>query len=143
MMQESNPVEKIVAMHGATLYDIEIANEFDEQIYRVYITAKEGVTLDMCADISGDLSVYYDVHPPLSGKYRLEVSSPGLERKLSKKSHFQHAIGEKVKVKILGEGKSKGVLVEADEKGIAIETKEGIERYEYGQLGTVKTYFEF
>ncbi len=136
-------IEKIVNSHGAKLYDSEIVQENGETIYRVYILKDGGVNLDLCADISRDVSPLLDITPPVSGEYRFEVSSPGIERKLTKKEHFKNSIGEKVKAKILGEKKLKGKLVSADDEAIEIETKDGIEKFNYNQLGTVKTYFEW
>jgi ribosome maturation factor RimP len=143
MSKLEEQIAKIVEANGASLYGIETLTEFDETIYRVLITKTGGITLDQCADISSELSPFLDVHPPVSGQYRLEVSSPGIERKLSKPSHFQNAIGEKVKVKILGGDKLKGELKSADEEGIVVTTKHGDEAFTYDQLGTVKTYFEW
>lgn len=142
-MNLETQIAKIVEANGAALYDIETANEFDETIYRILITKTGGVNLDLCATISNELSPFLDVHPPMNGHYRLEVSSPGIERKLSKPVHFQNAIGEKVKVKLLGGDKLKGVLKAADEKGITVETKQGEESYTYSDLGTVKTYYDW
>ncbi len=142
-MSLEEKIAKIVEANGAKLYDTEVATEFDDTIYRVYITAPEGVSLDQCAEISNELSPFLDVHPPVQGTYRLEVSSPGIERKLTKRKHFEQSVGDKVKAKILGGEKIKGVLKSADEKGIVVETKEGEKPYTYDQLGTVKTYFEF
>ncbi len=136
-------IEKIVKSHGAKLYDSEIVQENGETIYRISIVKDGGVDIDLCTDISRDISPLLDITPPVSGEYRFEVSSPGIERKLTKKEHFQNSIGEKVKVKILGGKKSKGKLVEATDEGISIETKEGLESYNYNELGTVKTYFEW
>lgn len=143
MTETEQQIAKIVEANGASLYGTETVSEFDETIYRVLITKNGGVTLDMCADISSELSPFMDVHPPVSGQYRLEVSSPGIERKLTQPSHFKNAIGEKVKIKILGGEKLKGELKLADEEGIVVTTKQGDESYTYGQLGTVKTYFEW
>jgi len=136
-------IEKIINSYGAKLYDSEIVNENGETIYRVYITKEGGVDIDLCADISRDVSPLLDINPPVSGEYRFEVSSPGIERKLTKPAHFKNSIGDKVKVKILGGGKTKGKLLSANDEGIEIETKEGIENYKYNELGTVKTYFEW
>ena len=57
--------------------------------------------------------------------------------------HFQNAIGEKVKLKISGGDKVKGILKSADNDGIVVETKQGDESFEYGVLGTAKTYFDW
>ena len=142
-MNLETQIAKIVEANGAALYDIEIVTEFDETIFRVLVTKIGGVDLDLCADISYALSPFLDVHPPMSGKYRLEVSSPGIERKLSKRVHFENAIGEKVKLKIAGGMKLKGVLKSADSDGIVVETKQGDESYRYDELNTCKTYFDW
>jgi ribosome maturation factor RimP len=136
-------ISKIIEANGAVLYDIETVSEFDETIYRVSITKQGGVSIELCEQISRDLSPFLDVHPPLSGEYRLEVSSPGIERKLTKPSHFEQAIGEKIKVKVKGGDKLKGELIAADGSSFVVQTKHADEHYSYNEVGTVKTYFEF
>ncbi len=142
-MNLEEQIAKIVEANGVSLYDIETATEFDETIFRIYITKEGGISLDQCAEISNELSPFLDVNPPMHGQYRLEVSSPGIERKLTKPKHFKQSIGDKVKVKVAGSQKLKGVLKSADDEGVIIETKEGEKAYKYSELGTVKTYFEF
>ncbi|PHS34180.1 MAG: ribosome maturation factor RimP [Sulfurovum sp.] len=142
-MNLETQISKIIEANGAALYDTEIVTEFDETIFRVLVTKVGGVNLDLCATISYELSPFLDVHPPMSQHYRLEVSSPGIERKLDKPVHFKNAIGEKVKLK-LGEGeKLKGVLKSADDTAIVIETKEGEKSFKYSELNTSKTYFDW
>ncbi len=136
-------IESIVNSYGAKLYDTEIVKENDDTIFRVYIVKDGGVDIDLCVDISRDISPLLDIEAPVSGEYRFEVSSPGIERKLTKPKHFKNSIGEKVKVKVLGEGKLKGTLKSANDEGIEVETKEGVKNFSYNQLGTVKTYFEW
>jgi len=136
-------IAKIIEANGAALYDTEVVTEFDETIFRVLVTKVGGVNLDLCATISHELSPFLDVHPPMSEQYRLEISSPGIERKLSKPVHFQNAIGEKVKLKLGGGEKLKGLLKSADKDGIVVETKQGDESYAYGELNTSKTYFDW
>ena len=142
-MNLETQISKIIEANGAALYDTEVVTEFDETIYRVLITKTGGVDLDLCATISYELSPFLDVHPPMHGQYRLEVSSPGIERKLSKPVHFKNAIDEKVKLKIVGGDKLKGTLISADNDGIVVETKQGEEAYSYADLNTCKTYFEW
>ena len=142
-MNLETQIAKIVEANGADLYDIEIVTEFDETIFRVLVTRAGGVDLDLCADISHELSPFLDVHPPMSQRYRLEVSSPGIERKLTKSVHFKNAIGEKVKLKITGGEKLKGTIKSADNEGIVVETTQGEERFAYGDIRTAKTYFDW
>jgi ribosome maturation factor RimP len=142
-MNLESEIAKIVELHGARLYDIETAREGDETIYRVSITREEGVDLDLCADISNALSPFLDVHPPMRSAYRLEVSSPGIERKLKKPEHFQGAIGESVRLKVPGQDRLKGVLRSADSQGIVVETKHGEEEYGYDEIKAAKTLFDW
>jgi len=143
MMNLETQIAKIVEANGAALYDTEIVTEFDETIFRVLVTKAGGVKLDLCATISHELSPFLDVHPPMSQQYRLEISSPGIERKLIKKVHFENAVGEKVKLKVVGGEKIKGLLKSADNDGIVVETKQGEESYSYAELNTCKTYFDW
>ena len=142
-MNLETQIAKIIEANGAALYDTEIVTEFEETIFRILVTKVGGVSLDLCATISHELSPFLDVHPPMSQAYRLEVSSPGIERKLSKPVHFKNAIGEKVKVKLGAGDKLKGLLKSADNHGIVVETKAGEESYPYGELNTCKTYFDW
>jgi len=71
-------IEKIVESHGAFFYGTESLKDDGETIYRVYITAKGGVNLDMCSDIAKELSPFFDVHPPLSDGIILRLALLGL-----------------------------------------------------------------
>jgi len=142
-MNLETQIAKIIEANGAALYDTEIVTEFEETIYRVLVTKVGGVSLDLCATISHELSPFLDVHPPMSQAYRLEISSPGIERKLSKPVHFKNAIGEKVKLKLASGDKVKGTLTAADNDGIMVETKQGEEGFVYSDLNTCKTYFDW
>lgn len=142
-MNLDSEIAKIVKANSAELYDSEVVNEGDETIFRISITKEEGVNLDLCADISHALSPFLDVHPPMSSPYRLEVSSPGIERRLRKPEHFQSAIGESVKLGVPGQDRLKGILKSADEKGVTVETKHGDESYPYRDIKTAKTYFDW
>ena len=135
-------LDKLVRECGVELYDSEIANENGRGIFRVYITKDGGVSLDDCEKVSRLLSPIFDVTPPVSGDYNLEVSSPGLERKLSKLSHFKSSIGELVKVQTEAE-KFAGRLVKADEESVAVENEEGIFEINISEIKKAKTYLEW
>ena len=142
-MNLDTQIAKIIQANGAALYDTEVVTEFDDTIFRVLVTKVGGVKLDLCAVISHELSPFLDVHPPMNGQYRLEVSSPGIERKLIKPTHFINAVGEKIKVKLGAGDKLKGTLKSADDNGIVIETKQGDESFSYSELNASKTYFDW
>lgn len=136
-------ISKTVRSFGAELYDIELTSDFGDKILRIMITKEGGVNLDLCADISRDLSLYLDVNPPMVEAYRLEVSSPGIERKLTKPIHYEHAIGEKAKIKIIGEGQVIGVIKSADNNSVCLEI-DGVERkIDYIEINKARTFFEW
>ena len=142
-MNLNEQIAKIVKANGASFYGTETAQEDSNTIFRVYITKEGGVKLDLCADISHELSVFFDVNPPLHGAYLLEVSSPGIERKLENSIHFISAVGERVKFKINGGDKEKGIITSADETSFTISKKGDNIRFEYCNISKAKTYFEW
>ena len=83
-------------------------------LLRVYIDSEEGVSLDDCARVSDRLSGILDVEDPIQGAYRLEVSSPGLDRPLFFARHYDRFRGERIRVKmavpVAGRRNFKGTL---------------------------------
>ena len=142
-MSLNEQIEKIVKANGADFYGTETAQEDSNTIFRVYITKEGGVKLDLCADISHELSVFFDVNPPMHGAYFLEVSSPGIERKLEEPRHFISAVGERIKFKINGGDKEKGEMTSADKTGFTIVKKGEDVRFDYCNISKAKTYFEW
>lgn len=135
-------LKELITQCGVELYDVEIANENNKTIYRVYITKQNGVSLDDCERVSRLLSPIFDVTPPVEGEYILEVSSPGLERKLSEAKHFKASLGELVKIQT-NELKILGRLVGADDEKISIQNDDGIFEIKISEIKKAKTYLEF
>ncbi|OQR40484.1 ribosome maturation factor RimP [Aliarcobacter cryaerophilus] len=142
-MNLEESIKLAVESLGASLYDITTVREHDRNIFRVLVTAEGGVTLDKCAEISRMISPILDVDEPMSGEYILEVSSPGIERKLKKKEHFISSIGEKVRVKDFATDIYKGELIFADEEKIVLKTEFGEEEITYDNILSASTYFEW
>ncbi|MDR2100347.1 MAG: ribosome maturation factor RimP [Campylobacteraceae bacterium] len=132
-------IEKIIYERNAKLYDFESVMENGHKIFRVYITCDGGVTLEKCEEISKIISPVFDLNPPVSGKYFLEVSSPGIERALKSPKHFKASIGEKVKIKLHSGESLQGVITGADDEGVEIDG----EFVKYSDIGKAKTYFEW
>jgi len=91
----------IVEREGVQLYDLELVTEGGRRILRVYISKPKDtgpVSVDDCYRVSQALSLQLDVEDPIPFTYDLQVSSPGLERKLTKDWHFNEAIGEDLRV---------------------------------------------
>jgi ribosome maturation factor RimP len=128
---------------GANLYDIVTTRENDKNIFRVYVTVKGGVNLDKCAEISRMISPILDLDEPMSGEYYLEVSSPGIERRLKTNEHYIASIGDKVKVKDIATETFKGELLSADDEKIVVKTEFGDEEISYDSILSASTYFEW
>lgn len=129
---------------GVSFYDDELANENGRTIYRVYIAKKGGVSVDECAQLSEILSPILDVKPPCAGEYSLEVSSPGLERKLFKPQHFKMSLGEKVVLSLSDKSKLAGELVSADDEKIKVRDENGeIKELNLGEIKKAKTFVEW
>ncbi len=142
-MSLESEIKKIVESCGAKLYDIETVTERGRTIYRVTIKSDEGVDLDLCADISNMISPLLDVNPPVKGDYNLEVSSPGIERKLKKPSHFENSVGELVHIVFDDGTQLKGKLKEVKGPELVIETDHGEEKADMNEIASAKTYFEW
>jgi len=130
---------------GVQLYDTVIAREHDNNIFRVYITNINGITLEKCTEVSKMISPLLDINEPMNGKYNLEVSSPGIERKLKTLEHFIGSIGSNVKMKEYSTERLKGELIEVKEDGtIKIKDNDGdIYSTTFGDILSASTYFEW
>ncbi|RAZ61331.1 ribosome maturation factor RimP [Campylobacter hyointestinalis] len=133
----------LVSECGVNLYDTEIANDNGRTIFRVYITKNGGVNLDDCEAVSRLLSPIYDVMPPVSGDWVLEVSSPGIERKLSKIEHFKASIGELVKISLNDKSELKGKVLSATDDKIAIDIDGVSNDINFIDIKKAKTYIEW
>jgi ribosome maturation factor RimP len=137
-MNESR-IAALVQEAGAELYGTEIANENGRAIFRVYLTCKEGVNLELCTKVTHILSPILDLDPPVSGQYTLEVSSPGLERKLAIPQHYMNSIGEMVRIKTEQES-IEGKLTEASEEGIVVQSGDETHSIIYSEILKGRTF---
>ncbi len=138
-MKLNEIIKNIVEDNGCELYDIGITEEGDNKFFRVYITKPGGVTLSDCKAINNLLSPVFDIEEPLKDKYFLEISSPGIERKLTKKEHFEKSIGENVKVTTNEGKKLKGQLKSFDGEVAEI----GKEKVNFDDIKKAKTFVDW
>lgn len=118
-------LEPTVEGMGYELADLELRIGGKSGVVRVFIDRPEGVGLGDCEAVSRQVSALLDVEDPVPGHYVLEVSSPGLDRKLTKPAHFQRFVGEEVRVQmrfpVEGRRRFRGRLLAAGEKRIEVE----------------------
>ena len=118
-------LEPTIERLGYELVDLEVRLGGGGGLVRAFIDKPTGIDLDDCEKVSLAVSALLDVEDPVPGNYNLEVSSPGLERKLTKPTHFQRFAGETVKVQmrfpIEGRRRFRGTLVSSDDENIVVE----------------------
>ncbi len=149
-MSLEKDINSLVSSVDLELYDTVVVSENDETIYRVSVISGEivdgkraGVSLDSCVELTHLISPLLDVTPPVSGDYRLEVGSPGIERKLTTINHFRKSIGEMVALNSVSREKVRGVLSRVEGSKIFIETEDESVELEFNDITKAKTYFEW
>lgn len=114
---------------GLYVWDLEYVKEGKKNVLRVYIDKDGGVSIDDCVNVSRNLEKVLDSEDFIEDAYTLEVSSPGINRKLKTNEHFDKFIGESVEVKthkeVNGSKENIGNLLSHDDKNTVIENDEG------------------
>jgi len=107
---------------GFEVLAVELTGSPGRSVLRVYIDGPKGVTVDDCARASQQFSAILDVEDPVPGHYTLEVSSPGLDRPLTKAKHFQAVVGQEIRLNtsdaVSGRRRFRGRLKVADSQGL-------------------------
>jgi ribosome maturation factor RimP len=136
-------VDSVLRARELELYDLELSGS----TLRVLADREGGVDLDALSKASGELSAALDGAEPVPGRWVLEVSSPGVERKLRTPHHFRSALGRTVTVKTVagtdGERRLTGVLTAADDDGVTVSGDAGERRLAYGDIERARTVFEW
>ena len=124
----------IISQCGVKLYDSELTSQNSRTIYRVYIIKDGGVSLEDCEKVSRVLSPIFDVMAPVEGEYFLEVSSPGLERKLSKIEHFALSLGEEAKITLNDKSVFIGKIISVDGEMITFSNDDGKSKFSFNEI---------
>ena len=121
----------------ARLADVEpevevlLAEVVGGRLVRVFIDHPGGVTLDLCERVTGHLATVRE-------QYALEVSSPGVERPLSKPEHFRRFVGRRARVRTRGEHDGRttytGELLEATDDAVTVAADTGVVSIAYADI---------
>jgi ribosome maturation factor RimP len=90
--------ERVAADFGLEVVEVELKGGGKARTLRIYLDKPGGVTLDDCATVSREVGTILDVEDVITGQYTLEVSSPGLDRKLLKAADYERFTGSLVKL---------------------------------------------
>lgn len=112
-------IKETVENEGVELWDVRFLKEGASWYLRVFIDKAEGISIDDCSRVSHAIDPIIDEADPIDKSYYLEVCSPGLERELARKEHFERVLGEKIKIKLYKALDSKkeftGILKQVDD----------------------------
>ena len=131
--------EPVVEQFGCSLVDLEFKKEGADWFLRLYIDKPNGVSIDDCEAVSRALSDVMDAEDPIEQAYYLEVSSPGMGRKLKKEREFKHYVGRLTDIKLYSAINNKkeftaklksydndNITVEADGEEISFNKKQAV-----------------
>jgi ribosome maturation factor RimP len=117
-------IEPTVTAMGYELLGIEHLSQGRRSLVRIYIDSEQGITLDDCEAVSHQVSGMLDVEDPIRGQYALEISSPGLDRPLFKREHYEQYVGNRVRIRmalpIEGRRKFAGMLAGVREDKVIV-----------------------
>lgn len=134
-------------VEGVELVVFEEVGNRRHRVLRLYIDHPDGVTHEVCARVSGVVGAALDAVDAIDGPYTLEVSSPGVERPLRKRSHFEAQIGRQVYVKtrtpVQGSKVWQGVLLEVAEEAILVQEPGRQARIPLGEIASAHLVYEF
>ena len=125
MAQLENLVQPLLGERAMELVDLEVSRLGRKLVIRLFIDNLEGgITVEDCAGVNRELGRLLDVEDLIAESYVLEVSSPGLNRRIRKAKDFKKFLQAKVRVeteeKIAGRKKFRGTLLAADEEQVVL-----------------------
>jgi ribosome maturation factor RimP len=122
-----------VGRHDAAVVGLTCRGEAKAPVFEVFIDNEHGITLDLCREVSRDLQTLIDRELP-GARYRLVVSSPGLERPLQHSWQYRKHTGRILDFMLSGQerGKFTGRLLSVSEQGIVVQPLAGDEHRSFG-----------
>ena len=132
---------------GVDLWDVEFVKEGADHILRITIDKKGGVTIDDCERVNRAIDPLLDEADPIEMSYKLEVSSPGIERALTRPEHFTASIGADVELALYapyeGSRKLRGKLAAYEDGDVTVTTDGGDVTFKKADVAKVRTVFDW
>ena len=120
--------ERLLAMLEPVVVDLGyelVELEHKGSLLRVYVDKPDGISVDDCAKVSGQVAAVLDAEDPIGGGYTLEVSSPGFDRPLRTAAHFRAQLGKRAKLELAlpldGRRRFTGTLLAIEAEVVTIE----------------------
>ena len=117
--------EQAIEGFGLYVVDVHVRGQQGSRAVTVYVDSEEGAGLDDIAEASRAVSEAFDLHDPIKGRYRLDVSSPGADRPLTDPRQYRRHIGRTLEVQVRGEDDAvstvSGTLEAASETSVTLD----------------------
>lgn len=117
-------IKPVFEENDVYLVDTEFRGRGKDRVLSIFVDTEKGITLSQITQLNQEISDLLDMHNVISGPYRLELSSPGLDRPLKHLWQYQKNINRNLQVNYRDSDMQKeitGKLMKADEEGILIE----------------------
>jgi ribosome maturation factor RimP len=135
-------IEPLLARLGYELIELEYVPARGRGAVRLFIDKPEGIGLDDCERVSHEVSALLDVEDPIPGAYTLEVSSPGDDRVLRTRAHFDRFVGSRVHVELLapraGRRRYTGTLRSVADDGVVLEVDRDNVNVPFREIGRAR-----
>lgn len=133
--------------HGVYIYNTEYKKEGSEYFLRLYIDKDGGVTIEDCENVSREISPMLDDLTFIKEAYIFEVSSPGIDRALTRDWHFEKVMGEEIEIKLFAplDGKKEitGVLTGYSDGNVTVVENDKEITIEKSKAASIRLAFKF
>lgn len=141
-------LQKIIENEGYELYDVKFAKEGKNYFLRIFIDNDKGIDLNDCEKVNNAITEILDEANYIKEQYFLEVSSPGIERILSRDKHLKDNIGKEINVNLFkkdinGKKEYIGILENFDETSIDMKQNEETINIERKNISQIKTIYNW
>ncbi len=123
---------------GYELWGCQYIPQGNNALLRIYIDKDGGIGIEDCEQVSRVVGALLDVEDPISGQYRLEISSPGIPRPLFYSWQYQRYQGEWAEIRLSkpidGQRKFAGIIVSADEHKLVLKTNDTFHEFLFSSI---------
>ena len=147
MKEVSALIEPVLDEMEIELVDIEYLSEQGRWILRIYVDKSGGITLGDCTQVSREIGDLIEVKDIFHQEYVLEVSSPGLNRRLKKEKDFERAVGKNIKIRMVtpfeGQRNFRGSLQSFQDGILCLSVRDDLILLPYGDVEKANLVYDF
>ena len=147
MKEVSALIEPVLDEMEIELVDIEYLSEQGRWILRIYVDKSGGITLGDCTQVSREIGDLIEVKDIFHQEYVLEVSSPGLNRRLKKEKDFERAVGKNIKIRMVtpfeGQRNFRGSLQSFQDGILCLSVNDDLILLPYGDVEKANLVYDF